>query len=74
LNRISRKDLDGLLSNLNEASNRKYNFDCAYGGIKLVVEEGRGISDMSRRLTTTEMYEALYTMQNWRYKEGKEPL
>ena len=47
MSRITMKDLESVIRNLNDASKRHYRLDRAYGGWKVVVDEGPGIRDLT---------------------------
>lgn len=72
--RRTKTDLYNLVKNLNSAlnldDNNKFELDFAYGGVRLckLTNPHGGMSDLSDRVTISEMYEILCTIENTVYK------
>jgi len=65
MNRTKDSDLDDMLRRLNESSKAKYRIDHAHGGVRLMVERGHGVSDISYRISKRELYGQILTILNY---------
>lgn len=72
--RHTRKDLGFLIANINSAlnlgENEKLTLDYANGGVRLskYTNLNGGLSDLSDRVSVSEMYDILMTLENTVYK------
>lgn len=64
--RVSQKDLELAIKNLNELTEGQYSLDCAYGGYKLVIRtEFGGEKEMTTyRMTAKELYYTISAIEN----------
>jgi len=70
--RITQRDLEGMLTNLNAISKREYVLDYAYGAVRLYARSkaGKGaLVEVSLRVSKREMYYILSTLVEYRLLE-----
>lgn len=68
--RVTNQDLEITLRNINAMSKRKYAFDSAYGGVKLV-DDKTNTEITPRRLTKKEMDAVLTGIERYLQQEKK---
>ena len=76
MQRITKKDLKGVLESLNSISKRKYKFNWAYSKVQLVAmyDESTGaIETVSYLCTKPELYEQIHLIFKYLEMEGKRP-
>lgn len=70
MERVTKKELRGLVASINAYSKNTYRLDIAYGGYRLVKEcENGGISDVSYRVPAREMMHILDAIYSFLVKE-----
>ena len=76
--RITVKEIEGMLDRLNGNTKGRYQLDQSYGGYRLefvLDEKSGGVSDISFRHTKREIYDVLYTcnrvLENERERTNK---
>lgn len=62
--RITKKDLDIMLRDLNRLTNNNYYLSYAYGKVRLVVKEGNGERNISVAGTKKEVYYVMDSIVN----------
>jgi len=70
--RITNKDLEAKLRRLNAISTAQYGIEGAYGGVRLVRicdPVKHTIADVGPRFSKTELYHALWMLEDWVLQE-----
>jgi hypothetical protein len=60
MKRVTKEDLEFYVERLNKLTNSNFDIDYAYGGVRLVANNGS--KDISYRLSKKELYEHLVTV------------